>query len=346
MPSFRAIFKIIEEKSCPLYDEGDLLNLSERTISCPAGKEVCLILVRDMTELLFTILAGGDKSASGAKIFNCSGCSGLIKFALYEGASLKGQQGAIAQIGEAVEEVYGMRVKSDFLETFPADKIGRVLRRFRLIELAADSILIRRGEQNLNLYVVMEGQLAVEEYGVQLSLLGEGELCGEMSYLGADVAVSSVRAVAKTIVLAIEGNVFGELLGDNQDVQSYMAKLLAIRLRKTNESRARELDSCMSGRVDEIVPAELLQIFHMHQKTGVLSLDLKGGAGKVSFRDGCIINAVYGKLKNQEAIFEMLQEKKGIYKFTMGLSPDEMKAAEIGDFMMLLMEGVKRVDED
>jgi hypothetical protein len=41
-----------------------------------------------------------------------------------------------------------------------------------------------------------------------------------------------------------------------------------------------------------------------------------------------------------------ISEKKGVYRFTSGLSPKEMKAAEIGDFVMLLMEGVKRVDEE
>jgi hypothetical protein len=102
----------------------------------------------------------------------------------------------------------------------------------------------------------------------------------------------------------------------------------------------------MSGRVEEIVPAELFQIFHMHQKTGVLTLDFPGKTGKVSFRQGCIINAELGALKNEEAIFKILAEKKGRYRFTTGLSPHEMRAAEIGDFMMLLMEGVKRVDEE
>ena len=41
----------------------------------------------------------------------------------------------------------------------------------------------------------------------------------------------------------------------------------------------------------------------------------------------------------------MLKEKEGRYSFSTGLTPEEMKAAEIGDFMMLLMEGIKRVDE-
>jgi len=50
-------------------------------------------------------------------------------------------------------------------------------------------------------------------------------------------------------------------------------------------------------------------------------------------------------MTNQTAIFAMLKEKDGRYSFTTGLSPEEMKAAEIGDFMMLLMEGIKSVDE-
>ncbi len=75
-------------------------------------------------------------------------------------------------------------------------------------------------------------------------------------------------------------------------------------------------------------------------------MDFSLGHGKVAFREGCIINAEYGELRSEEAIFKILGEKKGIYRFTTGLSPKDMRAAEIGDFMMLLMEGVKRVDEE
>lgn len=191
----------------------------------------------------------------------------------------------------------------------------------------------------------MEGQMIVEDGAVQLATLHEGDLCGEMSYLGADRAVATVRTLQSSKVLAIEGEAFGQLLGDNQEVQSYMAKLLASRLRKTNDARAQEFEACMTGRIAEILPAELFQVFHMHQKTGVLAMDLPGGEAKISFREGCIINAKYGELANEEAIFEVLAARQGNYRFTTGLSPKEMKAAEIGDFMMLLMEGVKRVDE-
>lgn len=351
MKQFSVIFSIVEEKNCPLYEVGEKLHLSDKTLSCPQGKEVCLILVRDMTELLFKMLAANDPDLSQfqEEIFNCSGCTGLIKFSLNQKQPEIDEsevKGASAIIDSAVKVRYGKAINSPFLQTLPAEEIDYILKQFKEVSLEKGSVLIQKGETNLNLYIILEGELGVEDGGMNLAILNEGELCGEMSYLGADVAVSTVRAKSKARVLAMEGNIFGKLLGKNQEVQSYMAQLLAKRLRRTNAARARDFESCMSGRIDEIVPAELFQIFHMHQKTGVLAMDLPGGEGKISFREGCIINARYGELTNEEAIFGMLTEKSGLYRFTTGLSPQEMRAAEIGDFMMLLMEGVKRVDED
>ncbi len=350
MNPFIAIFSIIEEKNCPLYEVDERLTLSEKTLSCPDNKEVCLILVRDMTQLLFQLL--GEESndpAQYSKKYNCSGCIGLIKFSRIIAADSSHENHvpkAGASIDSAVEKAYGRIVDSAFLRALPVDRIDALLPYFKEIRLEDGAILIQKGEQNLNLYIVIEGELVVEDNCIVQANLVEGEICGEMSYLGADVAVSTVKAVTETKVLAIAGDVFGELLGDNASIQAFMAKVLAVRLRKTNVARAKEFESCMSGRIDEIVPAELFQIFHMHQKTGVLTMELRHGTATVSFREGCIINAKYNEENNQEAIFLMLGEKKGLYRFTTGLTAQQMKAGEIGDFMMLLMEGVKRVDED
>lgn len=351
MKNFHAVFTIVEQKNCPLYEVDECLHLSDKTLSCPEGKEVCLILVRDMTELLFRLLQTQpfDFTQYEGKLFNCSGCTGLIKFSPASPDSVLKKEPAettVARIDSAMRTRCGKIINSSFLRTFPSEEIDSILSHFKEIDLEKGAVLIRKGEKNLNLYIVVDGELVVEDGGVHLDNLIEGELCGEMSYLGADVAVSTVAAAKKTKVLAMAGDVFGRLLGTSQSVQAYMAQLLAKRLRKTNAARARDFESCMSGRVDEILPAELFQIFHMHQKTGVLSLELPNGDGKVAFREGCIINASYGELENEEAIFDILGEKKGLYRFTSGLSAQEMRSAEIGDFMMLLMEGVKRVDEE
>lgn len=350
MKAFNAVFLIGAEKNCPLYKVGERLQLSEKTLACPEGKEVCLILVRDMTELLFKFLQKQPVNLEEytGKIYNCSGCQGLIKFSLVGSEmseSSKGE-GAAAAIEVANKQASAKLLRTPLFKIMSADEFDSLFQYIREISIEEGSVLIRKGEKNLNLYIVVEGELQVEDFGVHLATLTEGEICGEMSYLGADVAVSSVVATKKAKVLAVAGDIFGRLLGNNTAVQSFMAQLLASRLGRTNAARIRDFESCMSGRIDEIVPAELFQIFHMHQKTGVLMLDFPRGHGKVAFREGCIINAEFGALKSEEAIFKILGEKKGLYRYTTGLSPKDMRAAEIGDFMMLLMEGVKRIDEE
>lgn len=104
-------------------------------------------------------------------------------------------------------------------------------------------------------------------------------------------------------------------------------------------------ESVMSGKIEAIAPAELLQVFHMHQKTGRLILEFDNGSARVTFREGGLLAARYEDFDNQEAIFAMLAQKKGSFHFIPGLPDALMKVREIGDFMMILMEGLRRLDE-
>ncbi len=105
-------------------------------------------------------------------------------------------------------------------------------------------------------------------------------------------------------------------------------------------------ESVISGQIEAIVPAELLQVFHMHQKTGRLLMEFENGSGRVTFREGGLLAARFEDLDNQEAIYAMLSEKKGSFHFIPGLPDALMKIREIGDFMMILMEGLRRIDEN
>ena len=204
METFAAAFDIIEDRACPYYSKDDALVLTDSTVILPVGLPACLILVRELTELLFRLLphAETDFAEQRDTVYSCGGCTGLIKF----------------QLGETPQNV---------------------------------------GEP------------------------GDGK---------------------------------GEVV--------------------------------MSGRIEAISSAELLQVFHMHQKTGKLLLDMDGGSARVTFRDGGIIAARFGELDNQEALYSMMSEKQGHFRFLSGLPAPLMKARELGDFMMILMEGLKRLDEE
>ena len=348
MKSFTAVFEIIEDNNCPLYEVGECFKLTDRAFSCPENKEVCLILVREMTELLFVLMGDHDSSddSNEQKVFSCSGCTGLIKFKLIADADKVKTEKEEIPLNSKEQKLLGKLIDCPLFRTVPPEYLREMLGCFRAQHISKGRSLVRKGEPNEDLFVILSGEFSVEDGPIYITTLGPGEICGEMGYFAGNVAGASVTALTEGSVVAIAGEFFGEIIGKSPSAQLFMARLLAERLARANTARAGDFDSCMQGKLKEMAPAELFQILHMHQKTGVLSLKFSSRDAQVSFREGCIINAVYGELENQEAIFEILSEKEGVYSFKIGLSPNQMKAAEIGDFMMLLMEGVKRVDEE
>lgn len=345
MKSIQIYFEIIEDTRCPFYKVGEQLILSDKALCCPGKKETCLILVREMTQLLFKLLATDhDHLIAEKPIFTCSGCTGLIKF-----IPVSAPENPVHEkepvLGGREQRLLERIASFPLIQLIPDEELKGLVGRFQQEIIREGKVLIHKGESNLYLYMILSGQMLVMDGPVVITSLGPGEICGEMSYLGDDVAAATVRALSDSEVLAVSSADFNYLLDRLPAVQHFMARLLARRLSRVNKARAEDFASCMQGRLQDMAPAELFQIFHMNSKTGVLSLDLPRGPGKISFREGCIINAHYQGQVNEEAIFSMLGEHEGTFRFTLGLSPQEMKAAEIGDFMKLLMEGIKRVDD-
>ena len=216
--------KVVSERNCPYYATDDLFVLTDQAVQVPIGHPSCLILIREVTNLLFNIIVpavgtGFDELAN--ETYNCGGCIGLIKFQIDNNPEALILGGSVLPVEEASKTV--------------DDGAGK-----------------QKGKQD-------------------------------------GVAVS--------------------------------------------------------GQLSEISPAELLQFFHMYQKTGRLVLDVTGGIGRVAFREGTIIGAKFMEHEDKEAVFALLREHQGMFTFVNGIPQALLEVDEIGDFMMLLMEGVKRMDE-
>ena len=221
MTEFSVAFKVINERGCPLYDAEDVFVLSGQAVSLPDGHAACLVLVRELTSLLFALAPEAESgfARQRSEVYTCGGCTGLIKFQITE----------LPEKREGVEE-----------------------------------------------------QKGAEEAGIP---------------------------------------------------------------RKLGRERGKKATGTFSGTLEEISPSELLQFFHMHQKTGKLLLHVPGGVGRVAFREGGIIGAKYGDLEDKEAIFALLGENQGRFIFQFGIPGSLKVVEEIGDFMMIIMEGIKRLDE-
>jgi hypothetical protein len=144
----------------------------------------------------------------------------------------------------------------------------------------------------------------------------------------------------------ISGRNFKAVLNKFPSIQLYLAQLLARRLANANVIRAEEIASGMIGQLSEMPPAELFQALNINQKSGVLTLTLSKGSAELYFREGDLIRANYNKKRDKEAFYDIIKEDEGRFKFVPKL-PDELKESPIiGPFMEILLEGLRKVDEE
>jgi len=81
MSDTKTVFAVTESINCPLYDQGDQVTLTMRSCSCGNGKDVCLVLARDLMNILVAMQSNpGRDLLANTEWFSCSGCTGLIKF--------------------------------------------------------------------------------------------------------------------------------------------------------------------------------------------------------------------------------------------------------------------------
>lgn len=347
MHSFKAHFVIIEENNCPLYHVGEEFLLTGQAFSASGKKEACLILVREMTQLLFTLLSETETGdgLDCSTVYSCSGCNGLIKFRVTAVSDSGAKEEKHLALNPEQEELFNKIIGCPFFAQIPADYLKGMIQLFREKKIARGQILIEKGERNQDIFIVLSGELSVDDGPVHITRLGPGELCGEMSYFAGNIAGATVTGFCETAVIAVGGELFSRIIEESPSVQLFLSQLLANRLLLANKARLDDFDSSMQGRLSEMEPSELFQILHMHRKTGILSFTFPGKKGRVAFCEGRVVKASCDRLVNREAVYAVLAETEGSYQFRSGLSPAQMKSEEIADFNALLMEGMQRIDE-
>jgi len=341
------ILKIIESKACPLYQTGDMFTLTAGALMFPPGKPTCIILVGDISE---AAKLAGRVEGTPAWQFTCTGpkkqCEGLVR--------LEGKEaGSLCDSREFQEKYEKIRAVIKALAQYPMFKglnenqLGELGSFLKFRHAGKGEIIIRKGSPGLNLYIITSGRMEVTDKGdMHIAYLGKGEIFGEMSLISGEAVVATVRAVEPAKILYIRGKDFLRILEHYPSVQMYLSRMLAKRLSESNVAMFQELTSGMVGRLSEMAPSELFQSLNVNQKSGAVDLIFSEGKARVCFRDGELVTAVYGGKTGSEAFFEILRENTGQFKFSSELSPEEKQAPVLGDFMWLLMEGMRKVDEN
>ncbi len=335
-----ALYKIVGENDCPLlYKLGDELKLSGKSVLFPRDRAICLILIEDIMEVHTKYEEMGGTAGYS---FKCSGCTGSIRLKYQEIFNIR----TVERTEDDTGALVSLLGNFSMFQSLEAHDISYLISFLNFRQFTKGEVIIRKGQPGENLFIIVSGRIEVlGEGGISIAIMGRGEVFGEMSLLSGNPVGATVKGIEAVTVLTMNGASFKKILGKFPSLQMYFTRLLARRLTEIHDVRSDEFASGMVGKLSEMPPAELFQTLNINQKTGVLTLRLPGGQAYLAFREGNPVRAEYRGKEGREAFYEMLKESDGRFKFAPGLSPEEMEAEELDDFMWLLMEGTRKIDE-
>jgi hypothetical protein len=103
--------------------------------------------------------------------------------------------------------------------------LRRIARAAYLLEVPAGGLVVRKGTADREMYVVLEGELRVEDTGARI---GRGEPMGEVAFLGTPgVRSATVHAVKPSLLLVLRRRFLDDLAEDDPRTSYLIARNLA-----------------------------------------------------------------------------------------------------------------------
>ncbi len=99
----------------------------------------------------------------------------------------------------------------------------------------------------------------------------------------------------------------------------------------------------VSGSLQEMGLADLVQVLAQARKTGNLKIRARGEAGEIHFLEGAVVNAQIGELKAEPAFYAMVKLTEGEFALDPSFKPTTRVIQQSAE--ALLLEGMRRMDE-
>jgi diguanylate cyclase (GGDEF)-like protein len=146
----------------------------------------------------------------------------------------------VAGEGSAAERASTVAALRDLqaLQGIGDEILDALVPRARVLQLEAGQRLLRRGEPNLCVYIVLSGLLSVEldDGGSPLAHLGRGETVGELSLLAGSPTTATVAAEEPTQLLVLDEESFWWLAESSHEFSVGLLVRLAKRMRSNSDA--------------------------------------------------------------------------------------------------------------
>ncbi|WP_437876101.1 DUF4388 domain-containing protein [Sorangium sp. So ce513] len=155
-------------------------------------------------------------------------------------------------------------------------------------------------------------------------------------------AFAAVPDLADTPILFLVDAAEGELGPDDVlrgDVDHIVSRITEASPRGSKPTVLQET----RGDLEQVPLVDLLQLFAMNRRSGVLGITTPSGAGELRLSAGEVIDAVYRRLEGEKALYRLLGERDGQFAFSPG-EPTSVRRI-MAPTSRLLMEALRQVDE-
>lgn len=350
----KGTFIITKEYECPLYNVGEEIVVDQNWINMPSAKATCLILAQDIAALTTEDITFDQSMVAEKKStrFECGGCTGMIQFEYKKGkeyTTIQMKLLAATERKEMIEDVSQVADHLSGIELFnplSSDDLVDLITLLQVKKFDYGFPICQLGDPGTHLYILLKGKVEVlDEDGIVLSEMVQGDVFGEMSLLSGDKVSTTIIATEPCEIATLNQKNFNHILTKYPALQVFLYKLVVRRIAAMNRDRAEELASGMTGQVADIPLDELCQMINSNQKTGRLRVEFDGNTGVVVFNQGDVISCdIFGK-SGTEAFYELILVPTGRFRFTQGITSRERKLNSIGGFMAMLMEGMRLKDD-
>lgn len=350
-----AVFVVTEEHACPIYNVGDEFIVHDSTFAIVRNKETCLMLVQEVLKTLTCsrpLRPRFTQTGMQRTKFECGGCTGLIRFEYKKENAYSTLQMNLLEVAkkraknQLIEEFFDLLREMELFEPLDDFDLQDLALLMKLQKFSANKVIIEAGELGTHFYVVLSGTVAVvREDNEVVAEIGPGDIFGEMSLLSGELTYPSVYSKTAVQLATLKAKDFKHVLSRYPILQIFFYRVLVSRAQE-NTLRAGNISSGMSGDLEDINTVELFQLINSGGKTGKVQFTFDASQALTLFNEGEIVHCQYGELEGKEAIFSLLAKQKGSFTYTKGLSVEEQKLPVLGGFMGLVMEGLRRIDEE
>jgi CRP-like cAMP-binding protein len=232
----------------------------------------------------------------------------------------------------------------------PGRSLEKIIPLLQLRRVKAGTDIIRQGDVGESLFIITKGEVLVVREGRQheeeiLATLPEGESFGEMSLISGEAVSATIRAKTPVTLLVLSKPDFAPLLRDNPSLNVYFTKLLTQRLQQANSRIMDMLDRGIQGNLRTFTIPELIQTLALNRRTGTLAIMDKHAKAEVHIQNGAVTEVFLEDLKGEQAFYRLLEWKEGQFQFQPAeIIPSPRQITK--DTMQLLMEGLRRLDEE